>query len=201
MHTFVAHKWACLVLLWGLSTSLARPFEDDNLFAFAPSDGNTFTDTLPIDGGSETLLFDDFPQDFGDLNLGTGPLLGYDPSIGSGFDIAATGDCSPYGEAYQDAGAVAFSSEGCPADHSNKGCGRLGSTTVILCNTSCEDIILLKKYHSLLLAVESRLPDYCAPANQKCCAGVSAVAVSRNDFSSMCLRVNQTLSIGGWVGY
>ena len=148
MHPFVAHKWACLVLLWGLSTTLARPLEDDNLFALAPDGGNTFTsDIFPVDGGSESdpLFIDEFNQNFGDLDLGNDPLLGYDPSTGSGFDVAyAVGDCK-YGEVVQNAGSVAFSSAGCPDDHINKGCGRSGSTFVIGCNTSCKDFIFIEE--------------------------------------------------------
>lgn len=127
MHSFVAHKWACLALLWGFSTTLARPYEDDNLFALAPGAGDSpFTsDTLPIDGGSEPLVFDDnFPPGSLDFsNLDNENLLGFDQTPSSGFDIAyATGDCK-YGEVVGDVGTVAFDGA-CPAEYGKPGCGR-----------------------------------------------------------------------------
>lgn len=139
MHPLVTHQWACLVLLYGLTTTLALPVGDDDLFAFAPPDNlNTFTsDTLPIDGGFEPLPFGDVSQDSIDyLDFGNDPLLGYDPSIGSGFDVAyAEGDCK-LGEVVQKVDAVAFSSAGCPATKNLQGCSRPGSSLTYSCKTT-----------------------------------------------------------------
>lgn len=166
---------------------------DDDLFAFAPVDGgNTFTsDTLPIDGGAEPLPFDDFSQDpLGLSSFGNSALLGSDPSIGSGFDVAyAVGDCK-LGEVVQDVGSVAFAGA-CPAEFNLKGCGRT-SAAVINCITPRKLSLLLMKYHSLLVAVDDRLPLLCSTANQKCCGGVSSAVVSRNNLSTMSLRVKKS---------
>lgn len=139
MHPFVAHKWACLALLWGFSTTLALPFEDDSLFALAsaPTDSAFTSEPLPIDGGSEPLFFDDYSPGSTDfLNLGGDSLLGYDTSLGSGTEVAyATGDCK-LGEVVQDVGAVAFAGA-CPAEFSSQGCGRTMGY-VIECISHCK---------------------------------------------------------------
>ena len=150
MHPPIAHKWACFFLLCGLSTTLAAPFLDDDLFAddtaiaFAsPDDGlNTFgSDLVPVDGYSETLPVNDFSQDSLDsYNLFDDNLLGYDsPSFDSGFDLAYNvGDCK-YGDIVQQAGSVSFASAGCPSTQPLKGCAR--GSNVYPCISPLQNII------------------------------------------------------------
>lgn len=98
MHPLLGHKLACVVLLSGLSIALAAPlFDDDNLFAFGPSDGlNTFnSDLFPIDGDASVPSFDDIPSDATSfLDFSDGAFPGFDSStdfdigsvLGDGFD-------------------------------------------------------------------------------------------------------------------
>lgn len=141
MHSVVAHKWACLVLLSGLSATLATPLPEDNLFAFAPSDNNlnTFSsEPLPVDGYSQDPLFTDYnglPSGSVDnVDFSNDPLLGYNPSTDSGSDVALkAGDCL-YGESVAEPGTV--SAAGCPTTQPLQGCTRSGGTTVYPCNTT-----------------------------------------------------------------
>ena len=94
------------------------------------------SDTLSIDGGSEPLFYDDYPQGATDIsNLGGDPLLGFDQSVGSGFDVAyATGDCK-LGEVVQNVGSVAFSGS-CPPEWGSQGCGRTPEYVINCINPS-----------------------------------------------------------------
>ena len=140
MRSVLAPQWACLVLLTGLSKTLATPLPEDDLFAAASTGDNIFTsDTQPIDGlgqqevdftggGFQDSYVDGFPQD--PLAFGDNSLLGFDPSD-PGFDMAAAVDCY-YGEPIQPAGSV-LATTSCPAERSFVGCDILG--TYRPCNT------------------------------------------------------------------
>lgn len=131
MHSILPQKWACLVLLTGLSATLAKPMPQDlwsgDSLSF-PSDGSV--SFLPLDGPYDTALaptesiFTDFPPIDGSSN---GLLLGTTP-LDSGFQLAEySTNCL---EEYSAVGSAERPSCGSPTPYA--GCGV--SDGVIDCN-------------------------------------------------------------------
>lgn len=139
MLSVLAPKWTCFVLLTGLSTALATPLPDDDLFAFAPGSSNTFNSDLPVDGGPQDLSFaggDGYDASGDNTQLfGDDSLLGFDPST-SGYDVALKpGDCWE-GETLDAAGSVAAAS--CAASRPQVGCNTRPGRFVA-CKTNSRD--------------------------------------------------------------
>ena len=139
MHPVLSHRWACLVVLTGLSTTLATPLPQD-LLAFAPSDTSSdifTTEPLYFDAPQDIAFVDGFPQDpslgGGDILFDDGANLGFNPSLDSSFDVAAkVGDCVQ-GETAAAPGTV--DGPRCSGAQPLGGCSRPGTQVVVPCKT------------------------------------------------------------------
>lgn len=139
MRSVLAHRWACLVVLTGISTTLATPLPDD-LLAFASSDtGSDIFTTQPLsfDVPQDISFADDFSQDpslvGGNILFDNDPILEFNPSLDSSFDVAVkVGDCVQ-GEYAAAPGTV--DSPRCSGSQPLAGCSRPGTQVVVPCKT------------------------------------------------------------------